>query len=280
MLRLALAIAAAAGLGSGCGPTIELESDSGSGSATSDPMDPTVGPGESADSSGGQAAACGVGDTELVGGGPPGPLGFPPGCDPRVDPGTNGYRCCSDDPAAAGNGLPAYEGRGIAGAPPYFADANNDVGRSGLCVDVSQVAGQGLQGTAAIDCPIPCNPTWGSADIATVCGPARQCCQTQELQPADCVEDPDTGRFRPVTGDDIGLLTQWGLADHATHQDPNGDGCLALAGGDVTSMAFQECARSLSVADQRGVCMQLAPGQSCPHAQSSYVDACEALNGG
>jgi len=55
--------------------------------------------------------------------------------------------------------------------------------------------------------------------------------------------------------------------------------CLALGSGDASSGTFQDCVRALSVANQRGYCMALAPGQACPHAQPGYVDACEQLNG-
>lgn len=262
----------------GCGPTVELDTDTGTGSASADP---TEGDGESVDETGGGPSdACGVGDTELIGGGPPGPLGYPPPCSPRQDPGTNGYRCCSDDPAAAEGQLPAYFGKDIVGSPPFFADVNNDLGTSGMCVDVTQLQGQGLLAPGVEGCPIPCNPTWSEEATDTVCGASRVCCQTVELQPEDCVMDPNTGLYRPVTGDDIGLLSQWKPSDHATHQDPNGTACLALAGGDSASEIFQSCVRELSVANQRGFCMALGAGQACPHAQPSYTDACEQLNGG
>jgi hypothetical protein len=258
-----------------CGPVVELDDASGSGSTA----DPTVG--ESVDGSeGGPAGACGVGDTELLGGGPPGPLGYPPPCNPSQDPGTNGYRCCSDDPATLDGQLPAYTGKGIEGSPPSFSGANNARSDFGMCVDVSQLAGQGLLEPEAENCPIPCNPTWSQDAIDSLCGFGRACCQTVELQPRDCVMDPVTGLYRPVTGDDIGVLSQWRPADHATHQDPNGTQCLALAGGDHASETFLGCVRALSVADQRGFCMALGPGQACPHDEPSYVDACEALNGG
>jgi hypothetical protein len=266
-------------VGSACGPVVDVDSDTGSGSGTA--ADPTQDEGVSVDESGGgPSGACGVGDTELIGGGPPGPLGFPPPCNPSVDPGTNGYRCCSDDPAANDGQLPAYEGKGIVGGPPLFSGANNDLSDFGMCVDVTQIAGQGLVEANAADCPIPCNPTWPESSIDEVCGPSRVCCQTVELGPRDCVVDASTGLYRPVTGDDIGTLSVWRPADHQTHQDPNGTTCLALAGGDSASQAFQSCVRALTVADQRGFCMALGAGQSCPHAQPSYVDACEQLNGG
>lgn len=265
-------------VGLACGPTVGLDEGSGTGSGSGTSPEPTMG--ESVDGSGGGSSACGVGDTELLGGGPLGPLGFPPPCRPASDPGTNGYRCCSDDPATLDGQLPAYEGKGIEGSLPTFSATNNDLSHWGICVGVSQIPGVGLSEAAAQDCPIPCNPTWDRSSIDEVCGPARSCCQTVELQPKDCVMDPDTGLYRPVNGDDIGVLTTWRPADHATHQDANGVTCLALASGDSSSEIFQGCVRALSVADQRGFCMALGPGQICPHAEPSYVDACEQLNGG
>lgn len=265
-------------VGLGCGPVVGLDSDTDPTDTDPTGTDPTQG--DSADETGGSAGACGVGDTDLIGGGPPGPLGFPPPCNPSTDPGTNGYRCCSDDPAAALGELPAFDGKGIDGGVPYFAEANNDFSDFGMCVDVTQLAGQGLLGAGVEGCPIPCNPTWPLDSIDTVCGGTRVCCQTVELQPEDCVQDPDTGLYRPVTADDIGVFSQWRPGDHRTHQDPNGTSCLALAGGDVNGETFQDCVRQLSVANQRGYCMALGVGEVCPHAQPSYIDACELQNGG
>jgi hypothetical protein len=266
--------------GLACGPVVggDSESESGTGSGTADPTQPS---GTVDESGGGPAGACGVGDTELLGGGPPGPLGYPPPCDPLYDAGANGYRCCSDDPAAPDGQLPDYEGKNIeGGVTPLFSGFNNALSRYGICVDVTQIAGIGLQEGPAESCPIPCNPTWPQDSIDEVCGTGRSCCQTAELQPEDCVQDPSTGLYRPATGEDIPELTNWAPNAHATHQDPNGAVCLALANGNTTSPVFESCVRALSVADQRGYCMALAPGQACPHAQPGYVDACEELNGG
>lgn len=189
--------------------------------------------------------------------------------------------CCSDDPAAANGGKPNYMGKSIPdGEDPYFSGINNGLGTSGMCVRVDDIAGQGLIEPAAANCPIPCNPTWDEAWIDDVCGSARVCCQTVELDAKDCVQDPGTGMWRPVNGDDIGTLTQWRPADHTTHQDPNGSSCLALAAGNSASETFQDCVRQLSVADQRGFCMALGAGQACPTDQPGYIDACTALNGG
>src|SRR5687767_2884411 len=46
-----------------------------------------------------------------LGGEPLNPLGFPPPCDPaNQSGGASEYLCCSDDPAAVGGALPAYDG--------------------------------------------------------------------------------------------------------------------------------------------------------------------------
>jgi len=264
-------------VGVACGPTVETETGDGSGTSG----DPSESASASADETGAPSGVCGEFDTELIGGGPPGPLGYPEGCSPISDPGVNGYRCCSDDPAAIGGAPPDYQGKNIPNADtPYFSGNNNDLSNTGQCVRVTDIAGQGLLEMAATDCPIPCNPAWAADIIDDVCGPARVCCQTRELQPEDCIIDPDTGLHRPVNGNDIGASSMWRPSDHATHQDPNGSACLALAGGEVSSSAFQDCVRQLSVADQRGFCMALGAGQLCPGEQPSYMDACEILNGG
>jgi hypothetical protein len=189
--------------------------------------------------------------------------------------------CCSDDPAAVGGAKPNYTGKNIDdGAMPYFSGDNNGLGTAGMCVRVDDIAGQGLVELAAANCPIPCNPTWSEEWIDDVCGSARVCCQTVELEAKDCVIDPADNKYRPVNGDDIGVLSAWRPNDHATHQDPNGSTCLALAAGDNSSPVFQDCVRQLSVADQRGFCMALAAGQACPTDQPTYVNACTTLNGG
>lgn len=219
-------------------------------------------------------------DGPTVGPGEPGPLGFPEvSCNPRADGGGE-YRCCSDDPAAVDGGLPVYGGG--AGASPYFADVNNGLGTSGMCVRTDDIpSGAGLQAPAAFNCPLPCNPTWDDADIGTVCGIDRVCCQTRELQPEDCIRDED-GTWRPVTGADIvGGATRWATGEHATHQDPGGQGCSTLSGSsDPSDPAFLACIEQLTVADQRGFCMALQPGQGCPGDTDDYLDACEQINAG
>jgi hypothetical protein len=223
-----------------------------------------------------------------VAGGELNDLGFPVAhCNPRAepsDPTNTEYSCCSVDPAAEGGALPAYEGKNITGKPPYFAGADNDLGTWGMCVRTSDIPfGSGLLETEALNCPVPCNPTWSDDDVASVCGSGRVCCQTHPLEPEDCVVDPDTGEWRPVTGDDIGreyedgtTITDWAPGAHATHQDPSGTGCSILAGG-TSGAAFLACVAELDVADQRGVCLALEFGQVCPHLQPTWVDACEQL---
>ncbi len=263
-------------LGLACGPTIENVTGDGSGTSGED-----ASASASADETGSPGRACGESDTELVGGGPPGALGYPLGCAPNSDPGINGYRCCSTDPAAVGGAPPNYQHKNIPNSDtPYFSGDNNDLSAFGQCIRVGDLAGQGLIEMAATNCPIPCNPTWPEDIIDDVCGLARVCCQVRELEPEDCIIDPNTGLYRPVDGDDIGVSTVWRPSDHATHQDVNGSTCLALAGGDASSPVFQDCIRQLSVADQRGFCMSLNAGQSCPADQPTYINACDLLNGG
>jgi hypothetical protein len=215
-------------------------------------------------------------DAELLGGEPLGALGFPPPCSPRSS-GEGEHKCCSDDPAAVGGTLPAYENKGIVGSTPIFSGDNNPIGTWGVCVRTAHVSpGSGLLEPQAENCPIPCNPTWSEDDIAAVCGD-RVCCQTQPLEPEDCIFDPDTELWRPVTGDDIGNGTDWSYGLHATHQDPAGVGCEAFAGGEDND-AWYDCVRQLTVADQRGFCLSLPFGESCPH--TTEVDACMQINMG
>jgi len=95
----------------------------------------------------------------------------------------------------------------------------------------------------------------------------------------DCVQEP-SGQWRPVTGEDIPELTSWAEDSHDTHQDPGGVGCLELAGNDHNDPLYADCIDQLTVANQRGYCMSLAPGELCPAAEPDYIDACEQLNGG
>jgi hypothetical protein len=76
--------------------------------------------------------------------------------------------------------------------------------------------------------------------------------------------------------------SNWNNVAHATHQDPNGTVCLALAGGDTRSERFLECIQHLTVADQRGFCMTLGAMQQCPTSPNAippYVSVCDAKNG-
>ena len=211
--------------------------------------------------------------------GTPGPTGFPsednrespaPGlgiCNPRqagacwriaAEGGEDtGLTCCSDDPSTADGAVPGFAGIVDGGSPPLFAGANNTLGVSGMCVDVREVE-RGLQEDAASGCPVPCNPTWGEDERRAVCGEGRSCCQTRPLEQADCITiDGDT---RPVTGADIPDATRWANDEHATHQDPGGVGCQALAGAGVGE-AYEDCVHALTVADQRGFCV---PADVCP----------------
>lgn len=229
-----------------------------------------------------ETVQCGDGWNDTVGGGALSPLGFPRACNPREHPdAADGYLCCSTDPATADGALPAYTDKGIPGSTPLYAGAANNAGAWGMCVHTEDIPmGSGLLDAAALNCPIPCDPTWDDGDVATVCGSGRVCCQTTELGAKDCVQQD--GVWRPVVGVDIGQsnvvpATVWNNAAHDTHQDPNGTVCLASTGG-VSTAEFAECIRHLTVADHRGFCMALGPGQVCPGAVESYVDACEAMN--
>jgi hypothetical protein len=225
-----------------------------------------------------------------VGGGEPGPLGYPiAACNPRTSGEANGYKCCSTDPATADGLLPAYEGRDIPdSSAPLYADAANGAGTWGVCIRTNDIPlGSGLLAAAATNCPVPCNPTWEDGEIEAVCGATRVCCQTHEVREKDCVQED--GVWRPVTGNDIGAAgivptTYWSNVSHDTHQDPNGTVCLAYAGG-PSSDAFVDCIRQLNVANQRGFCMSLEPGQVCPGDRdpppsgTGYRDVCDMMNG-
>jgi hypothetical protein len=215
------------------------------------------------------------------------------------------YQCCSDDPAAillTETGIdafvtPNYQGRGGEGTP-LFSAGNNPLSKSGMCIKVGSVAPAfALADLNAQGCPVPCNPTWSSGDIQAVCGANTFCCQTTELDPKDCVFDPndgDNGCFRPVTGNDItgvgsGDFTNWGGTAHATHQDPSGLNCevfvTGLLGTSVLSdnnltqgQVLTECYRRLTVSNQRGFCIGGPGVAGCPLAQPAYRDACEQQN--
>jgi hypothetical protein len=205
-------------------------------------------------------------------------------CNPRQsDNCPDTHYCCSDDPAAEGGRLPAYRDDIPNSGAPLFSANNNGFSTSGMCVDLDDVpCGSGLAqtdpttgGCGFPNCPIPCNPTWDSGDIERVCGPMRQCCQTVQLEPEDCISDGEGG-FRPVTGADIPNNTQWRAADHQTHQDPNGRSCTAITGSmDVRDPGFRACLDQLTVANQRGFCMP-----TCPATLPPGPDACELRSQG
>jgi len=207
-------------------------------------------------------------------------------CNPRQsDNCPSTHFCCSDDPAAVGGGLPAYQTAAGPGDGPtaFFSGVNNGLGTKGMCVRREDLpSGAGLFEAAAANCPVPCNPTWPQEDRNEVCGTDRVCCQTVEIEPEDCIQDDD-GMWRPATGQDIleGNGTDWGPARHATHQDPGGQGCARFAGSsDLNNEMFTGCLAQLSVADQRGFCMALQPGQACPTEADTYMNACEQINAG
>lgn len=211
------------------------------------------------------------------------------------------YQCCSDDPLALelanldGVALPAYLGRGGTGTP-LFSGPSNDASYWGVCVQVGAVAPAfALADAGAQGCPVPCNPTWGQADIEAVCGPDTQCCQTAEITAEDCVFDTELGSgcWRPVRGQDIVGLggadqTSWSAEAHRTHQDPGGDACEAFveglsgtqleAAGVERAQALDACLRKLGVADQRGFCLGGPNIFACPLDSPDYRDPCEQRN--
>lgn len=209
-------------------------------------------------------------------------------CNPRQgDNCPETHFCCSDDPSTADGELPAYAGKMLSGSTPLYADDANRAGVSGMCVNRDEIpAGFGLLSANATNCPIPCNPTWPNADILTVCGEGRVCCQTVELGDKDCVLPEGSSTWRPVSGEDIGEgggpdhvtpRTNWNAVAHDTHQDPNGTVCAQAFGAGTDG--FNECITHLTVANQRGFCMGLGPGQGCPVDAVTYQDACEIKSG-
>ena len=188
-------------------------------------------------------------------------------CTPSLSPDPCGdLLCCSDDPAAQEGKLPAFNGTPISDVygVPIFAEANNSLSRRGQCVAPES------DRPLSNDCPSPCNPRWDAADVSTICGTGRLCCQSQALTEDDCIIDPDTGRWRAVTGADIFLgLSSWGDR-HPTAQDPNATGCSFFAGTtDVSDPTYSDCLIQLNVADQRGWC-----ADTCPCVE----DTCELRN--
>lgn len=143
------------------------------------------------------------------------------------------------------------------------------------------------------------------------------CCQNGELDPLDCIFDPaqgDAGCFRPATGADTLLVdacpnttlaqqlsaagydpvlarcqSDWALDAHVTHQDPGvgGQNSACRQFDAAGTVSFDECVASLTVADQRGFCLEkTATIQICPAALSDAeklaagikLDACTQLN--
>jgi hypothetical protein len=223
-------------------------------------------------------------------------------CDPSAEDACATFgdvACCSDDPTAillSPENLddavtPLYQGRGGEGTP-VFSGGNNPLSRWGYCLVEETAPTLALFDVNAEGCRAPCNPTWSANDITAVCGASALCCQTVELEPEDCVLDPnlgDAGCFRPVNGTDImGLgttnLTNWASTSHATHQDPSGLNCGTFANGLPPDLGIDPndvltaCFRRLTVADQRGSCFALSELASCPYAAPNYVDACEQQN--
>jgi hypothetical protein len=102
------------------------------------------------------------------------------------------------------------------------------------------------------------------------------------LEAKDCIQDGST--WRPVTGADIGNGTDWANGRHATHQDPGGIGCGTFAqGSGEDNPAWVDCIAQLTVADQRGFCMALQGGQSCPtdpDPPTNFVDVCQQITMG
>jgi hypothetical protein len=240
-LALALMIA--------CGPTPEEPTSGSSGPTTTEVPDPTSG----APSTSGLTDAPTTGDEEF------------PRCDPSQG-GCSAGVCCSDDPATVGGKTPNFFQSGLEDdeyGRPIFAGDNNELGTWGRCVEVG-----GFVSPFANGCPVPCNPTWAPARTLEICGAQTSCCPFTELDPAkDCVLDPQTQRWRAVTGRDIPALTPWGDA-HTTNQDPTGAGCQQFSAGDAD--VFNDCIAQLTVADQRGFCY----AAGCPCRE----DLCDMKN--
>lgn len=184
------------------------------------------------------------------------------------------FVCCSDDPATLSGKPPVFGGDNTTSASqqPLFADQNNSLSVSGLCVAQGVLNQLGADGATPLTnkCPVPCNPTWESTNpefVDQMCGTTGFCCQSRQLDPKDCVFDPEEMKWRPATGKDIGILSaQW---IHATNQDPGAKGCNILANGNTSSQIYKDCLKNLSVADQRGFCQP----DACPMLE----DVCATL---
>jgi hypothetical protein len=197
-------------------------------------------------------------------------------CDPSADSlCPTDYVCCSDDPATVGGKTPNFftnQNNDEYGAP-IFSGNNNPLSTWGRCVAIG-----GFASPFASGCPVPCNPTWEPTRTQEICGVTAICCPFTQLDPAkDCVIDPDTQRWRAVTGKDIGMSFNgvqetWGDL-HTTNQDPTGASCMLFAsgGGGFNQAAFEDCIDQLSVADQRGFCYS---PDGCPCTE----DLCDQKN--
>ena len=200
--------------------------------------------------------------------------------------------CCSTDPTAidyadpSATVLPIYPGFNDVGGVPSFSHLANQRSRRGICIQPGTVPPAGRLPDS--ECFVPCNPTWSTADVAAVCGANTICCQAVELDAEDCVLDEylgDAGCWRPVVGADIGVLSDWGIDEHATHQDPGllaGGACASLIAGLPpgldAAVLRSACERRLTVANQRGMCLGGNGANICPEQQPSYRDACERIN--
>jgi hypothetical protein len=191
-------------------------------------------------------------------------------CDPRTGRCPGHHVCCSDDPAARNGALPAYRDDIPRSDVPLFSAANNARSSTGMCVnldhvpcDISLGEPEGQGGCTFPNCPIPCNPTWSTEDVALVCGQDLSCCQTVALEPDDCLLVDDV--WRPATGKDVPQHTSWASSEHATHQDPGGRACSELTGStSLSDPEFRSCIDQLTVANQRGFCMPSCPVPNPP----------------
>lgn len=189
------------------------------------------------------------------------------------------YICCSDDPATVGGKTPNYFNPGVVDDvydTPLFSGDNNDRSRSGQCIETG-----GFVSPFASGCPVPCNPRWDKGRQDEICGTTAICCQFTELDPdKDCVLDPDTNKWRAVTGEDIPELTNWGPL-HTTNQDPTSERCIEFAtdgSNNLNEDLYDDCIEQLSVADQRGFCYSpdLCPCREdlCDMKNPGYVAIC------
>ncbi|WAS93218.1 hypothetical protein [Nannocystis punicea] len=185
-----------------------------------------------------------------------------------------GHTCCSDDPATIQGLLPNYFKDGVIDdevGTPLFSDDNNDLSYWGYCIETG-----GFPSPLSNGCPVPCNPTWTVERRLQICG-GSQCCPFTAVDPAkDCIQDPQSGRWRTVRGADISAkLTGWGTA-HATNQDPFADSCKLFAGADQN--ALLDCISQLGVADQRGYCFTgecPCVEDVCDQKNPDYVPRCD-----